>query len=178
LGIPKVILKHGVAENEEGYKSTFIKPHDTVKDVFKKATNPQFEELKNLHMKFWIKQINPDILDYRKKPVIENPVEVDYSKYPSCIKNCMNLKDKPPKVRYLLMKYLLLMHKREDAKGVLLGCLNETEIRALDYGKLEEQWSNVINNLDYNMEPTCEQLRKEGVCSKCERVSPFEEVIK
>ena len=75
------------------------------------------------------------------------------------------------------MKYLLFIHKREDAKMVLQCCLNEDERRNLDFGGLDEQWTNAVNCMDYNMEPTCEQLRKLGVCPGCKKISPFEDTI-
>jgi len=172
--IPIAIFKTGIAPYKDGYKSTYITHNFTPIDIIKQAKRPLFFPLYRLDMKFWAKQLNPDIIDYRKKPVIKDFKEVDYKIYPPCISEIMKLKDKPPKLRYLLMKYLLLVHKREEAKRVLLICLNDTERHNLEFGKQLERWTYVLNNLEYNMEPTCEQLKEEGICKECKKVTPFE----
>ena len=175
--IPETLISTGGSVRKDGYRATFIETTFTELDIIRVSKAPYNRPLIELDMKYWIKQINPDCLDYRKKPVIENPKEPNFNNYPPCILYIMKLKDKPRRIRYLLMKYLLFIHKREDAKMVLQCCLNEDERRNLDFGGLDEQWTNAVNCMDYNMEPTCEQLRKLGVCPGCKKISPFEETI-
>jgi len=175
--ITKIIIMTGVKQFENSYYSTFIEPNDSPVDIIRKSSeqiNTINYKLNVLDMKFWVRELNPDIMDYRKKSVIRSPKEINYSDYPDCISNIMKLKDKTPKSMRLLMKYLLLLHKRDDAKMVLLECLTEKETNRLEKGSIDEQWTNAVNTLEFNMEPTCRQLKKLGFCSDCGKVSPYE----
>jgi hypothetical protein len=145
-----------------------IEPHMTEEQILTISKNRLIIEkpLYELDMKFWIKEINPDI---RRKilPKSGNKIPLTddvYDMYPPCIKAICNLKKKGNYNRFLLATFFLVIHNQTDAKHQLYSVLSDEEREHIETGNCKDQWRAILNG-KYSG-PSCKKMIEAGFCQE------------
>ena len=104
-------------------------------------------EIKDLDMKFWVKEINPDFyktIDYSKKAK-KYPITPEiWSKYPKCIGRLCKMEKKGNYNRFLLATFFLAVHNERDAKHQFDIVLSDTEREHINTGNCKDQWRAIL----------------------------------
>jgi len=149
-------------------------------DVLNRSINNNQSEfnLTILDMKYWAREINPDILTETKHFSITETIPLDncYETYPPCIKALMSIKDKGNLNRYKLARFLLSVHSPSDAKFVYLSVLSEDEKEHIKHGNCATQWNYICNNIKRYSCPTCSELRTFCDRRNCKLVHPIQNI--
>jgi len=161
-----------------------ITPEMSYIDIIKaSSTNIQSElSINTLDVKYWAREINPDILSETKHFALIKPVEIDKGipLYPPCIRNLMEMKDKGNLNRYKLTRFLLSAHSQIDAKFMYQSVLSEREKEHIKHGGCSGQWNYICNNIKRYSCPTCSELKgfcNKGECTLAHPLQKFQEEI-
>ena len=160
--------------------SVAIDPSMSYLTVLNKSINNNQSDvtLTTLDMKYWAREINPDMLTETKHFKLNDTIPLDncYDSYPPCIKALASLKDKGNLNRYKLARFLLSVHSPSDAKFIYLSMLSEGEREHIKHGNCATQWNYISNNLKRYSCPTCSELRV--FCDKvnCPLVHPLQKI--
>ena len=156
-------LSVGSLNKTNGLYSILISLTDTYIDILNKSEkNIQKPlELKNLDIKFWAREINPDMINEAKHIKIKNPLSLEeaYPLYHRSIKNIMSLEYKGNYNRFLLSRYLLSIHNPKDAKFIFDSVLSPKEREHIKQGNCSTQWGYILNNIKRYGCPTKSELK-------------------
>ncbi len=160
--------------------SVQIRPEMSYVDVLKSSIeNKQTEVILNtLDVKYWAREINPDMLSETKHFSLIKPIEIDkgIEIYPPCIRNLMKIKDKGNLNRYRLARFLLSVHSQIDAKFMYQSVLSEREKDHIEHGGCVGQWNFICNNMKRYACPTCSELRVFCDKSTCKLAHPLQQI--
>lgn len=134
--------------------------------------------LNKLVMKYWAREINPDFISEAKHIKLTDTIPIDdtYKIYPPCVKNLMKMKHKGNFNRFILARYLLSIHKPQDAKFVYFAVLANEEREHIKQGNCSSQWNYILNNMKRYDCPTCQELRRFCPKTDCGLNHPLEEI--
>ena len=124
--------------------------------------------LKELNMKYWVKEINPDYnrtkleKDEKKYPLSDDI----FSKYPIAIRNIAALPKKGNYNRFLLGSYLFSVHNERDAKHQLDTMLSDDEREHINNGNCKGQWRNIV--VKKYPPPSCKTMLETGFAKSLE----------
>ena len=131
-------------------------------EILNKSLNNVQEEftIRELDMKYWAKEINPDFLSETKHIKLDNSLTIEEGMplYPFCIQNLMSMETKGNHSRWLLARFLLSVHKPHDAKFVYYSVLSPAELDHVKNGNCSGQWNHVMNNFKKYSCPTMREL--------------------
>lgn len=150
-------------------------------DILKnsKVNKQTWSNITTLDMKYWAREINPDFINEAKHIKLKDTlsIETPYQDYPPCIKNLTGMKHKGNLNRYLLLRFLLTIHKPRDAKFIYYSVLSDNEREHVKTGNCSSQWTYVLNNIKKYDCPTCSEFKR--FCNpKCPLVHPLENIQK
>jgi hypothetical protein len=133
-----------------------------------------------LDMKYWAREINPDLISEAKHIKLKEVIPIDgaYDLYPDCIKALMALPHKGNRVRFLIARFLLSAHSPQDAKFVYMSILNDEERGHIKDGNCSSQWNFIMNNIQRYGCPTCRELKYFCSDADCSLVHPLEKIQK
>lgn len=133
--------------------------------------------LERLDMKYWSREINPDLISEAKHIKLKNTIALDMELkiYPPCIKALTKERHKGGKNRFLLSLFLLSIHNPTDAKFIYYAVLGDEEREHVKNGNCHSQWSYIVNNLKRYSCPSCSELRT--FCDKsCKLSHPLQQI--
>lgn len=94
-------------------------------------------------------------------------VEVEYDKYPPCVKKLFNKKLKGNLERFEILRYLFSVHTRSSVYNFIKMIFTPEE-----YSKARSEGQiNYVQNRQYPS-PTCDRMMEDGLCTHCGRASP------
>jgi len=122
---------------------------DTVIGVYKRAMTGEVitPEIKQLDMKFWAREINPDMNKSASRYHSEKkyPISDDImTYYPPCIQRLASQPKKGNYGRFLLSTFLLAVHSEKDAKYQLSLMLTPDENEHMRNGNCKDQWKTIV----------------------------------
>ena len=155
---------------DEDYKSIMKRSRYNVQNIVK---------LNTLDIKFWAREINPDLIADAKHIKLKHNLPIDYKFdiYPPCVKNLMAVQHKGNYNRFLLARFLLSIHNGQDSKFIYELVMSPDEREHIKVGNCSTQWGFIKNNFKRYDCPSCSQMRK--YCEKsCKLSHPLEDIQK
>ena len=129
--VDSVELSVGSVNNFNKMYSILIDIKDSYVTILKNSrVNVQSQmNITRLNMKYWAREINPDFISEAKHTKLGGSLKIDdsYKNYPLCVKSLTGLKRKGNLNRYLLLRFLLSVHKPRDAKFIYYSVLSDKE---------------------------------------------------
>lgn len=175
--VKHMILATGSINNSSALHAVNIDLKMSEKEILIKSKNNVISNptIKDLNMKFWVKEINPDFFKQFKAIDMSNkkyPIgEETYKLYPDCIKEIASMKKKGNYARYILSTFLLAIHNERDAKHQLDLMLSEEERNHINKGNCSQQWRTIV--VKGYPAPSCKTMVENGFCLKgCSRPCP------
>jgi len=134
------------------------------KEIIQKSANctQTWQPLNKLKMKYWAKEINPDFITEAKHIKLKKTLAIDekiIAKYPQPIRALMALKHKGNYNRFLIARFLLSVHKPQDAKFMYYSVLGDEELEHVQGGNCSTQWNFIQNNMKRYGCPTNQELK-------------------
>ena len=137
-------------------------------------------EIGILNMKYWAREVNPDLLSDAKplKLTTTYTTTIGFENYPPCLQTLMNLKHKGNYNRYLIAKFLLSVHNTKDAKFVYYSVLSDKEREHVKSGNCASQFTYVKNNMKRYGCPSCTEMKRfcQGGCPFAHPIEPFQKL--
>lgn len=179
--VEEIELSLGSINKMNNMHSITINPKwSYVEVILNSKKNRQFSlNMKVLDFKYWLKEVNPDMIFEAKHIKLEKSISLkEGSKiYPPCIKNLMKLKNKGNLNRFMLATFLLSVHNAHEAKFIYYSIMGEDEKKHLKEGDCANQFSYVRNNIKRYTAPSCGHLKK--FCDRsCKLSHPIETIQK
>ena len=169
------IYATGSLNMQTNYYVINIKPYYSYEGILikSKCRDISEDEVKEFDMKWWTREMNPDLNKPMPKNVKKYPIlDGIFLKYPPCIKNLSKLKKKGNYNRFLLGTFLLGVHHERDAKHQLDLMLSDKERNHINKGNCKAQWRTIVAGEYYP--PSCKTMVESGFCEKdCGRAAPI-----
>jgi hypothetical protein len=158
------ILSVGSINKKKDMYFVQISLADSASDILRQSLvgKQKYVPLTSLEVKYWAKEINPDVLSETKHISLNDTLSIDegWTLYPSPIKNLMMLNNKGNYNRFLLIRFLLSVHNSRDAKFVYYSVLSDNEREHVETGNCSNQWGYVKNNRERYDCPTNKELSR------------------
>ena len=177
--IDHMILSSGSINNETDLYVVDIDTNDNFNEILNKSNKRILTDtrLKDIDMTFWVKEINPDVVNsIKEQHKIKRPITAStFSEYPPCIQKISMQKKKGNYARFLLATFLLKLHNTRDAKHQLLTMLDDEERSHIVNGNCKDQWRAIL--VKNYASPSCKTMIEHGYCNgDCPRSHPTEQV--
>jgi len=177
--IQDMIISTGSISNRTELYVVDIDPASNIMTILNKAKHRIINNitLKELDMKFWVREINPDYFkDFSQRTELQKKYPLTpktFNQYPPCIKKICELKKKGNYPRFLLATFLLDVHYERDAKYQLDTMLSDDERLHMKNGNCKDQWRAIV--VKKYSSPSCKKMIEHGYCHKdCKRPRPVE----
>ncbi len=168
--ISTMIVATGSINSQTNMWAVDIKPNDKPETITANSAGRKIRnsDIKELDMKYWVKEINPDFLKPGEPPIQKrNKYAITdniMKQYPICIHKIGGMKQKGNYARFLLGSFLLGVHNERDAKHQIDLMLNDTERKHMNEGNCKGQWRALIAK-QYAI-PSCKTMMEHGFCPK------------
>lgn len=154
-----------------------ITPKTSIFDILKMSNDRKIDDtkIKELNMRYWVREINPDFYKANSFTDIKNKKEkatsLSFGTYPPCVKKLAALPKKGNYNRFLISTFLLGMHGERDAKQQFDMMLTDNERHHINSGNCKDQWRTIVTK-GYNP-PSCKTMIESGYCpGNCGRPMP------